>query len=404
MNFQFATAGQIIFGEGTVQTVPELAERVGKHALLVSGRSRERAAFLVDLLEQHGVRTTPYSVEGEPTTDVIEEGLHAARAAGCDMVIGIGGGSVIDAAKVVSALMTNQGELMEYLEVIGAGRPLAHRSAPYIAVPTTAGTGAEVTRNAVVGAPEHRVKVSMRNELMLPHVALVDPELTYDLPPDVTAASGLDALTQLMEVFVSDNSSPLTDAVCREGLSRARHLRTAWEGCTRDHGRTGRSPSLHEKDEEGVSFRRARADLCLAALCSGLALANARLGAVHGLAGPLGGMYPAPHGAVCARLLPFVMEANLKALSERDSGNRSVARYDEIARILTGRPDAVAQDGMDWVQALCDTLSVRGLGAYGVQSDDFPDIIAKSRNASSMKGNPVKLTDEELADVLQRAL
>ncbi len=427
MRFQFATTDRIIFGEGTAREAPTLAAEFGRHALVVTGRSRERSAFLIDLLKERQVRVTPYIVVGEPTTDRIADGLRVAREAQCDQVIGIGGGSVIDAAKIISALMTNDGELMEYLEVIGEGRPLAHRAAPYIAMPTTAGTGAEVTRNAVVGSPEHRVKVSMRNELMLPRVALVDPELTYDLPQDITAASGLDALTQLMEVFVSDNSSPMTDAVCREGMSRARNLRTAWEGSNRailqrsfkaglegrppcrpvldrDQDRTGRSPSLHEEDDEGASFRRARADMCLAALCSGLALANARLGAVHGLAGPLGGMYPAPHGAVCARLLPFVMEANLNALRERDPENRSVERYDEIARILTGRPDAVAQDGMDWVQALCDTLSVQGLGAYGVQAGDFHDIISKSRNSSSMKGNPVTLTDEEVIDVLQRAL
>ena len=383
MNFQFATAGQIIFGEGAVKDVPDLAARAGKHALFVTGRSRERAAFLVDLLHQRDVRTTPYSAEGEPTTKSIEEGLHIAREAGCDVVIGIGGGSVIDAAKIISALMTNEGALMDYLEVIGAGKPLQHCAAPYIAIPTTAGTGAEVTRNAVVGSVEHRVKVSMRNALMLPRYAVIDPELTYDLPKDITAASGLDAMTQLMEVFVSDNASPLTDAVCREGLSKARSLRAAWE----DGG-----------------DKQARADMCLAALCSGMALANARLGAVHGLAGPLGGMVPAPHGAVCARLLPLVMETNMRALGERDPGHGSVARYDEVARILTGDPEAIDVDGMAWVQDLCDTLAVPGLSAYQLRSADFPDLIAKSRHSSSMKGNPVKLTDDELADVLQRAL
>ena len=383
MNFQFATAGQIIFGEGTVRDVPALAARAGNNALFVTGRSRERAAFLVDVLNQHGVRTTPYVAPGEPTTETMEEGLHVAREAQCDIVIGIGGGSVIDAAKIISALMTNKGALMDYLEVIGAGKPLQHRAAPYIAIPTTAGTGAEVTRNAVVGSPEHRVKVSMRNELMLPHVAVIDPELTYALPKDITAASGLDAMTQLMEVFVSDNASPLTDAVCREGLSKARSLRAAWE----DGG-----------------DKQARADMCLAALCSGMALANARLGAVHGLAGPLGGMVPAPHGAVCARLLPLVMDTNVRALGERDPEHGSVARYVEVARLLTGDPEAMVEDGMAWVQDLCTTLAVPGLSAYDVQPDDFAEIIEKSRHSSSMKGNPIKLTDDELADVLQRAL
>lgn len=380
MQFGFATAGRILFGEGVVREVPALAADAGRHALLVTGRSPERAASLIDRLGD--TRTTIHRVTGEPTTQTIARGLQAAREAGCDHVIGIGGGSVIDEAKIISALMTNEGDLMDYLEVIGKGKPLAHPAAPYIAIPTTAGTGAEVTRNAVVGSPEHRVKVSMRNYRMLPRYAVVDPELTYDLPKDITASSGLDALTQLMEVFVSENSSPMTDAVCREGLHRARSLRAAWaQGGT-----------------------EARSDMCLAALCSGLALANARLGAVHGLAGPLGGMYSAPHGAVCARLLPFVMAANVRALRERDPENRSLTRYEEIARVLTGNGSARVEDGMAWINDLCELLNVPPLGAYGVAGDAFADIIGKSRKSSSMKGNPVVLTDEELLAILGRAM
>lgn len=381
--FEFATADRIVFGAGAVKEVPAWVAGQGRRALVVTGKSRERFAFLVEDLKECGVEVSPFCVDGEPTTETIDTGLHAARTAGCDVVVGIGGGSVVDAAKIISALMTNDGALMDYLEVIGKGRPLTRRAAPYVAIPTTAGTGAEVTRNAVVGSTAHKVKVSMRNELMLPSRAVIDPELTYDLPKHITASSGLDALTQLMEVFVSDNSSPLTDAVCREGLRHARSLRGAWE--------------------EGGN-KQARASMCLAALCSGMALANARLGAVHGLAGPLGGMYPAPHGAVCARLLPLVMEANLAALHARDAGNRSVARYDEIARILTDDAGATAQHGMAWVRDLCDALAVPGLSAYEVQSAAFPDLIEKSRHSSSMKGNPITLTDEELSGVLERAM
>lgn len=383
MRFEFATVDRIIFGRGTVKEVPDLAARAGRRALIVTGRSRQRARFLGDLLEDKRLAVSWVSVAGEPTPDTVAEGVRVAREAECDVVIGMGGGSVLDAAKIISAMLTNDGALMDYLEVIGNGRPLTHRAAPYIAVPTTAGTGAEVTRNAVIGSPEHRVKVSMRHALMLPRYAVIDPELTFDLLRDITAASGLDALTQLMEVFVSDNSSPLTDAVCREGLCRARSLRDAWED-----GHNG----------------KARADICLAALCSGLALANARLGAVHGLAGPLGGMFPAPHGAVCARLLPFVMDTNLAALQARDRENRAIERYNEIAQILTGNSSATAQAGMDWVQALCDTLAVPGLNTYGICREEFTDIIAKSRESSSMKGNPIKLTDDELANVLEGAL
>lgn len=383
MTFEFATAGKIIFGEGAVGTVPELAAESGKHVFLVTGRSRRYASKLLDPLKNQGLRTTDFSVSGEPTTETIADGLNRVREAGCDVVVGIGGGSVIDTAKMISALMTNEGDVMDYLEVIGRGRPLVCPAAPFIAVPTTAGTGAEVTRNAVVGSPEHRVKVSMRSHHMLPRYAVVDPELTYDLPREVTAASGLDALTQLMEVFVSDNASPVTDAVCREGLRRAGSLRAAWED---------------------VRNAGARSDMCLAALFSGMALANARLGAVHGLSGPLGGMYPAPHGAVCARLLPLVMDANIAALQARDPGHRSLRRYEEIARMLTGRPDAGTGDGLIWVQDLCKTLDVPPLATYGIVEEDFADIISKSRQSSSMKGNPIELTDDELRAVLNRAL
>lgn len=382
-SFEFATAGRVLFGDGVVRQVPDLAASMGRHILVVTGKSQARAAPLVESLRRLGVDSTFYAVQGEPTTETIDQGLALARERGCDAVIGIGGGSVMDTAKFIAALVTNDEPWVKYMEVIGAGAPLTQPALPLMAISTTAGTGAEVTRNAVVGSTAHRVKVSIRHAYLLPRYAVLDPELTLGLPPSITAYSGLDALTQLIEVFVSKASNPMTDALCREGIVRARSLRAAWN--------------------DGADLA-ARGDMCLASLLSGMALANARLGAVHGLAGPLGGSFPAPHGAVCARLLPLVVAANIRALAERDPGHRSVERYDEVARLVTGRPDAIAEEGLAWIQDLCRTLAVPDLSAYGVTKDAFSDLIEKSRSSSSMKGNPVLLSDEELTGILAEAV
>jgi len=240
-----------------------------------------------------------------------------------------------------------------------------------------------VTRNAVLGSTEHKVKASLRAATMLPAVALIDPELTHSVPPDVTASTGLDAFTQCLEPFVSPRANPLTDSLCREGMQRvARSLRQAYEN--------GDDPA-------------AREDMAIASLFGGLALANAGLGAVHGFAGPIGGMFPAPHGAICARLLPWVMEANVRALQQRSPAGQALARYDEIGHLLTGDSAATAATGVAWVQALTEALHVPPLSRFGVTPTDFPEIVAKSQQASSMKANPIALTDAELTGILQQA-
>jgi alcohol dehydrogenase class IV len=336
------------------------------------------------MLAAHNLGAVTFIVAEEPTIDLILQGVHRARAQKCDLVIGIGGGSALDTGKAIAALLTNGGHPLDYLEVIGRGKPLTRPAAPYIAIPTTAGTGAEVTRNAVLGSPDHQVKVSLRSPLMLPRLAIVDPELTYDLPPAITASTGLDALTQVLEPFVSHLANPLTDALCREGLHRAaRSLRRAYE-----HG--------HDT--------AARADMALTSLCGGLALANAKLGAVHGFAGPFGGMFSAPHGATCAALLPHVMAVNVQALQTRQPDSAALIRYTEVAQILTGRETAAARDGVEWVQALCRDLQIPPLSTYGLTEADFPALIEKSARASSMKGNPLELTGAEMAEILSRAL
>ncbi len=293
------------------------------------------------------------------------------------------GGSAIDCAKAVAALATNTAPILEYLEVIGNARPLENDPLPIIALPTTAGTGAEVTRNAVLTAPDHQVKVSLRSPKMLPTAAIVDPELAFDLPRALTASTGLDALTQLIEPFLSSRANPMTDALCREALPRVgRSLRIAF----------------HKPNDAA-----ARTDMSLGSLFGGLALANAGLGAVHGFAAPIGGMFPAPHGAVCAALLPHVLRVNLEALRQRAPGSGVCARFDELGFLLTGRPAATAADAITFVEALCNELEVPRLGAYGIRPEHFETLCDGAAVASSMKANAIQLTRAELREILRRA-
>ena len=382
--FEFVTATRIIFGSGTLKEAAPIMAGWGKHIFLVIGVSSDQVIALYQQLEGQETAVTQFKIAKEPTIDLVLTGVQQARAAGCDCVLSIGGGSAIDTGKAIAALLTNAGEPLDYLEVIGQGQPLLNPPAPYGAVPTTAGTGAEVTRNAVLASPKHRIKVSLRSPLMLPRLAIIDPELTYTMPPPVTASTGLDALTQVMEPFVSHLANPLTDAFCREGLKRA-------------------TRSLYHAFVQGSNVD-AREDMALTSLFGGLALANAKLGAVHGFAGPIGGMFPAPHGIICARLLPYVMSANVRALGSRDPANPALARNDEVAQIVTGNRKATAVDGVIWVQELCTELAVPPLSDFGVTPADFPVIVAKSQRASSMKGNPLPLTDAELTEILEAAV
>ncbi len=384
MRFDLALPGRVVFGRGTVAEVAPAARALGRRALVVTGRDSSRAAPLLAQLEAAGVATTIFPVTQEPTTDDARRGVAAARAAACELVIGLGGGAAIDAAKAISALLTNPGDLLDYLEVIGRGRALENPAAPCIAVPTTAGTGAEVTRNAVLAVPEQRVKVSLRSPLMLPRLALVDPDLTLSLPAAVTATTGLDALTQLIEPYLSCRAQPFTDALCVEGLrAAARSLRRA---CAAGHDAA------------------ARTDMALASLYGGFALANAGLGAVHGFAGPLGGMFPAPHGAVCAALLAPTLATNLRALRARAPQHPALPRFAELGRLLTGRPQADADDALRWVSALVADLGIPRLSQFGVTAADAAAVVAAAARASSMKANPLPLTPEELHAIFAAAL
>jgi alcohol dehydrogenase class IV len=383
VSFEFAAPARIVVGEGTLREAGAIAAGLGARALVVEGRGG-RAAPLLELLRERGVAAATLRVQGEPTVALVEGGVALARGERCDLVVALGGGSVIDAGKAIAALLTNPGDPRDYLEVVGRGKPLAARAAPFVAIPTTAGTGAEVTRNAVLMVEDAAVKVSLRSPLMLPAVALVDPELTYSLPPALTASTGLDALTQCIEPFVTPQASPLTDAVAREGMRRAAG---ALARAVRDGGDVA-----------------ARHDMAVASLCGGLALANAKLGAVHGFAAPLGGMFPVPHGVACARLLAPVAAINVRALRARVPSSPALARYDEVARLLTGHAGARAEDAAVWLRDLAGSLDLPPLSTFGVTRADVPRVVEKARRASSMQGNPVTLTDEELTEALEEAL
>ena len=385
VNFEFATAARLLFGPGKLAEVPAGLRAQGVRRTLVAtnlpGPGAER---LRSLLTAAGIESVAWLVDQEPTAESVSAALARSRREGCDAVIGLGGGSAMDTGKAVAALATNQGVLLDYLEVVGRGQPLQARPLPFVAIPTTAGSGAEVTRNAVIGVPAAKVKVSLRSPHLLPILTVLDPDLLVGLPRSVVASSGLDALSHLVEALVSGRANPLTDALGAEGLRRsARALRRAYtSGLQAD----------------------TREDLMLASLCGGLCLANGGLGAVHGFAAPLGGMVHAPHGALCAALLGPVMQANLRALAEREPEHPARVRYREIAEIVTGRHGAQADDGVAWVRDLCQALEVRGLGHHGLSADAIPTLVAKAKVASSMRGNPVQFSDEELGDIVRGAL
>jgi alcohol dehydrogenase class IV len=383
--FEFATATRVLFGSGRLAEAPELVRALGgRRVMIITGSNPARAAPLREGLDKLGLSTVLFRVEGEPTLELAREGTATAMAAGCDVVVAVGGGSVMDAGKAIAALAANGGDPLDYLEVIGRGRPLTQPSVPLVAIPTTAGTGSEVTRNAVLGSREEKVKASLRSPLMLPRVALVDPDLLTGAPAAVIASSGLDALSQLVEPFLSARANPLTDALAREGMRRsARSLRRA---------------VLENLDAA------AREDLALASLFGGLCLANSGLGAVHGFAAPMGGMFQAPHGAVCAALLAASLEVNLRALRARAPQHPTLARFQEVASLLTGNAEARAEDAIAWVKELCQALSVPGLRRYGLTETEVPRLVEKARVASSMKANPLTLTDEELTEIAVRSL
>ena len=374
--FELAAPTRIVVGAGViVQAAPALTALGAKRVLLVTGKSSRHREALGD-----GASFIPFTIPSEPTLDMVEEGRAVAVREGCDAVVALGGGSAIDAGKAIAALAglaSSDGELLDYMEVIGKAQPLPRPGLPCIAIPTTAGTGAEVTKNSVLASAEAKVKASLRSPHLLPRLALVDPDLLDDMPNAVLAVTGLDALSHLLESFVSIRANAFTLGLGREGMLRlARSLRPAFE--------------------RGLTAER-REDLAIASLFGGLCLANSGLGAVHGFAAPLGGMWKAPHGAVCAALLPAVVRANVTALGKRDPHSPILDRYRELDQLLG---DAAAT----WTQNLRTALGTPGLDSMGVREQDIPLLVAKAKVASSMRGNPIVLTDDELTAVVHESM
>ena len=510
--FEFVSAGRILFGAGAFDRAASLILSLGSHPLVVTGRSALAApgssaagdqdsarasedsigkvgsatghgvvanlngdaastaaarrsggdsgssrphgvhpdgplGRLETALAAEGVSTVRFLVRGEPTTDLVDRGVRMALAAGCDCVVGLGGGSVLDAAKAIAGLMTNGGESLDYLEVVGRGRILENPAAPILAIPTTSGTGSEVTKNSVLAEPRAGVKASIRSPLLLPRIALVDPALTLSLPPLETAATGLDALTQLIETYVTPRANPVTDLLALDGIARA-------------------ARALPRALRDGAD-REARADMALASLFGGLCLANAGLGAVHGIAAPLGGRHPVPHGVACALLLSHVFETNARVLRAAGTGSDGFPDAHHATgcstpglpaeRRLAGsaigdgtQPDRATSPGgealatrpgltpLDRMELAAVTIlearrgarlpglrdaeddpiaaavavlrelvagsRLPGLASYGVTQADLPGLAAAALRASSMKGNPAPLTAEDLTRIIAAAL
>ncbi|WP_292294353.1 iron-containing alcohol dehydrogenase [Marivita sp.] len=376
--FAFATADMIRFGRGAAeQAVPALAA-LGTRVLLVTGATPARAGWLKDALEAEGVSVTLFSVAREPDVALIEAGIALAREARVAAVISIGGGAVVDAGKAIAALAPATRPMLDHLEVVGKGMPLDVAPLPFAALPTTAGTGAEVTRNAVISVPEAQRKVSLRDPRMLPALAIVDPALTDNCPRGVTLASGLDAITQVIEPYLSSKANPLTDAICRDAIPKGlRAIRRIIEG----------------EDPE------ARDGLAWVSLCGGLALANAGLGVVHGLAGPLGGLSNAAHGAICGALLPHGLRLNAEAGDDPVLQARIAEVQGWIAQVFGGAPGEAFETLHGWSR----DAGLPGLDAQGITDVARKKAAQDAVSSSSMKANPVALSESQLLDLMERA-
>lgn len=382
--FDFSTAGRIIFGAGALQSISEIALAFGKHALIVKGAHHPNPEGLFKILDNLGIQKTVFLVAHEPDLDLLEKAVFAGRESKCSFVVGFGGGAPIDTGKAVAALLNNRGEICDYLEVVGKGLPLQDPSLPYIAIPTTAGTGSEVTKNAVISIPEKQVKVSMRSAYMIPRISIIDPELMLSIPPAITASTGMDALTQVIEPYVSNSPNLMVDMFCQKGISLA-------------------AQSLLLAYQDGNNLQ-AREKMAYASLLGGLSLANGKLGAVHGFAGPIGGMFNAPHGVICAAILPAVMTVNAELVADSDDSQPKLDRFRAVACWLTGDQNASIQDGVKWIEDLASALHIPGLSSLGISEADFPAIIKKAQASSSMKGNPVILTPAQMERILAMSL
>lgn len=395
--FTLGRLPRISFGEGRVAELPSIVASHGGRALLVTGRASFRRSAgwpaLLTGLDAAGVIVAgDLVVDGEPSPEIVEEAVAGFRAADVEVVVGIGGGSVLDAAKAIAGLLRAETTAMDHLEGVGRGLPYRGPAVPFVAVPTTAGTGSEATRNAVLSrvGPDG-FKKSFRDEQLVARDAVVDPDLLAGLGPTAIASNGLDALTQLLESLASTRSFALSRALALDGLAAARDGLVPW----------------YEAVAGGGDAPGARSRMAYAALLSGICLAHTGLGAVHGLASPLGARHPIGHGAACGATLVAATQVNLAALEARDPNGPALQRYAAAGRVLSGAPGL---DDVDARAALVDTLAdwarrlaVRGLATFGVGESDFPPLVADARG-TSMRTNPIELTDTEVAAILSASL
>ena len=384
MDFTLRTP-PILFGANKAQEAPQIIRRYGERVLVVTGGSslQQTASWsaFVERAQEQGLILEHYKIPREPDVALIDEGIRLCKESGCHSVIGFGGGSALDSAKVIAALATNGGDSLDYLEEIGRGKTIHTPPLPFIAIPTTAGSGSEVTKNSVIKVPEAGVKRSIRSDLMVPLYAIVDPTLCQDAPVHVAASAGLDALTHLIEAYVSRGAQPTTDALIVPGIKMA--CTALW--------------ALSKGD-----FAAHAEQMALASIWGGIALANAGLGVIHGLVAPLCGLKPIAHGTGCASLLPEGILANVAALKKRDPKHPVLARYQEIAAIINHGDNDIEKAAMR-LSSLRRSLGVPSLSAQGVFATDFASILSGCRGGS-MKNNPISLSDEELSDLLTSSL
>ena len=387
--FSISSLPRIIFGDGVIQQVPQLAAEFGRRALLITGAKSfvqsQQWLILTQTLKADGFTFEHAAVNGEPSPALVDELAAHFRHAKIEVVIGIGGGSVLDAAKAIAGLLRVENSVMDYLEGVGPELPYQGPEVPFIAVPTTAGTGSEATKNAVLSKPgAGGFKKSFRHEKLVPKYAVVDPELFASCPQALIAANGMDALTQLLESYVSLKANPLTDALALSGIRAVRYSLLPW----------------YRNEDDVAQHRQAMA---YAAMLSGITLAQVGLGSVHGLAAPLGAFFPMPHGVVCGTLVAACTEANIRALESRAADHLALSKYADVGRLLddasTLSDDAACEALVDILAEWTETLALPRLSSYGMTEEDIPRVVENCRG-SSMKTNPIMLDDTEVAAVL----
>lgn len=387
-SFAIARLPRIEFGPGTLARLPGIAHHYGRRMLIVTGARSfidgQHWHALADGLRERGIRWHTIQVQDEPSPELVDEAVRTLHDASFDAVIGIGGGSALDAAKAIAGLLRPGNSVMDHLESVGPELPYRGPATPFIAVPTTAGTGSEATKNAVLSRHgEGGFKKSFRDDKLMAEWAIVDPDLLASCPPTIIAANGMDAFTQLLESYVSTRANPFTDALALSGIEAVRDSLLPWFEGVGD-------------DAEN------RSRMAYAALLSGIALAQAGLGSVHGLAAPLGAFFPIPHGVACGTLVATATRMNIAALQKRAPDSPALARYAAVGRLLAGEGGPGVAPLTTLPNVLDDwtgRLGISRLASYGVTERDIPRIVANCRG-SSMKTNPVTLSDDEIAALL----